>query len=174
MRFGPPSRSSSRRSSARGSACAERRRIEQVDAAGLKAQLARAREIAERALGVGGDESCLRRSAGRARCTPSPRCRAQYVGFDLSRRVAGVRAVGARSLLPRTAAHRRGAGHRWRRARSWRQRTPSRPPCARGCRGRAAHPGRAGAELAARPMARTRRSMQGTLRFSSGTHISLS
>ena len=110
---GPPSRSSSRRSSARGLAAAGVVGIEQVDAPGLEPRLARAREIAERALGVGGNQAAFDVVASQLVAGP-----AGVVGavrrLDAQQPLAGADGGPRRRPAPRTAASRRGACRRWR------------------------------------------------------------
>ena len=174
-RFGPPSRSSRRRSSGRGFGAAGDDRVEQVDAAGLEARLAGAREVASGALGIGGRRAGPRRSAGPARCRPSRRCRRSTTprcAAAARRPAAGPR----RRPAARTAASRRGACRRCARSRSSAPKNDDphrhvREVAVAERRRRDRASGRASGRS---PSARTSRSIAGTARLSSGTHSSLS
>ena len=147
-RLGPPSRTSNRRSSARGFARSGWRdragsRSRPGTAPRTRARNTRTHDRDPRA------RDALRRSAAPARCRPSRRCR--YSTTSRSSAAAGTRWAGSRHRpVPRTAANRRGACRRWRRTPSSPRRTRSRRPCARHWRDRAARPARADAGSDAR------------------------
>ena len=137
-RFSPPSRTSSRRSKARGFAVAGRasRRAGSRSRPGSgPRRRARSRPAPDRDRPA---PAGPRGSAGPVRCRPSRRCRRSSSPSMRSRRCARLRPVGGTGLDPErqrvAAMHAVGASGRGHHA----EEHDPRRPCARGCAGRAA------------------------------------
>ena len=116
-RFGPPSRSSNRRSSGRGLARLGVDASSMLTQPGLEASFAGAREVGERAIGIRVDDAALDVMAAQLVAGPAGVV-AAVRGFDAQQALRTPAAGSRRTPAPRTAASRRDACRRPRRSSS--------------------------------------------------------